>query len=474
MGILTSVEFYRGSPGKFDSRTLSRETLSRWTGHTTQRQTAPADEDGAGGASGNPESAAPPLPETGVGQGAQYISDAAKAAAPLINFRDLRPPFVTQRPSACVDLSGSGGKVMRRQIPQDAVYDFSKGKQSLPVVKPPGPGYCHASVLGPMLLPETNVRVIWDGGAEGTSVSDKCMSRILRNQSQAGIQDKSCPLRGMARMSPAQRFFSFAEGAQKSQGREVDILGELHLATADGEPLPGVTVRMVPGQIDDILVAAPDLDKLGFDSGAADVFVLHSAGLSIPRGTDIPMVPTRSMMVEDAVRVYLRGTVMLRPHESRRVSVQTNDTTTEVLTGWLRAEEDDSFRVPEGPIELTAAALNVLVHNPTDDWVELEQDKTVARVVGTSDEDEVRADALHQLDVEEYCNQNVCPDDDLWQAAGGIEKVVDAGRSHLSISDIWVGGRVGRREDERLRKVEVEVSSGAPIASLTSAATLAE
>ena len=28
-----SVEFDRGSPGKFDSRTLSRETLSRWTGH---------------------------------------------------------------------------------------------------------------------------------------------------------------------------------------------------------------------------------------------------------------------------------------------------------------------------------------------------------------------------------------------------------------------------------------------------------
>ena len=29
-----SVEFYRESPGKFDSRTLSRETLSRWTGRT--------------------------------------------------------------------------------------------------------------------------------------------------------------------------------------------------------------------------------------------------------------------------------------------------------------------------------------------------------------------------------------------------------------------------------------------------------
>ena len=27
-----SVEFYRESPGKLDSRTLSRKTLSRWTG----------------------------------------------------------------------------------------------------------------------------------------------------------------------------------------------------------------------------------------------------------------------------------------------------------------------------------------------------------------------------------------------------------------------------------------------------------
>ena len=31
-----SVEFYRESPGKFDSRTLNRKTLDRWTG---RRQT---------------------------------------------------------------------------------------------------------------------------------------------------------------------------------------------------------------------------------------------------------------------------------------------------------------------------------------------------------------------------------------------------------------------------------------------------
>ena len=30
-----SVEFYRESPGKFDSWTLSRKTLSRWTGRIT-------------------------------------------------------------------------------------------------------------------------------------------------------------------------------------------------------------------------------------------------------------------------------------------------------------------------------------------------------------------------------------------------------------------------------------------------------
>ena len=34
MGILIPVEFDRGSPGNLDSRTLSRETLSRWTGRT--------------------------------------------------------------------------------------------------------------------------------------------------------------------------------------------------------------------------------------------------------------------------------------------------------------------------------------------------------------------------------------------------------------------------------------------------------
>ena len=37
-----SAESYRESPGKFDSRTLSRETLSRWTGRFLIAQVAGA------------------------------------------------------------------------------------------------------------------------------------------------------------------------------------------------------------------------------------------------------------------------------------------------------------------------------------------------------------------------------------------------------------------------------------------------
>ena len=43
-----SVEFYRESPGKFDSRTLNRETLNRWTGRTTCSGAPVGVSDGAG------------------------------------------------------------------------------------------------------------------------------------------------------------------------------------------------------------------------------------------------------------------------------------------------------------------------------------------------------------------------------------------------------------------------------------------
>ena len=47
MGILISVEFDRGSPGKFDSRTLSRKTINRWTGR--KQEASPMAGPGAAG-----------------------------------------------------------------------------------------------------------------------------------------------------------------------------------------------------------------------------------------------------------------------------------------------------------------------------------------------------------------------------------------------------------------------------------------
>ena len=40
VGILMSVEFYREPPGKFDSRTLNRTTLNRWTGRDNKHVNA--------------------------------------------------------------------------------------------------------------------------------------------------------------------------------------------------------------------------------------------------------------------------------------------------------------------------------------------------------------------------------------------------------------------------------------------------
>ena len=40
-GILMSVNFDRGSPGKFDSRTLNRKTLNRWTGRNNNNNHHP-------------------------------------------------------------------------------------------------------------------------------------------------------------------------------------------------------------------------------------------------------------------------------------------------------------------------------------------------------------------------------------------------------------------------------------------------
>ena len=151
-------------------------------------------------------------------------------------------------------------RVDQRRVagPKDKLYDFASYKSKLPIVPCPPRGYSFASILYAHGLPSVQVRVIWDGGAEATSISDAATSRILR--AQQGKPAALCALNGMGRMPVAQRF----NGYQNDPGTEVDILGTLRLDTADGETIPGLKVRMVPGQHDDLLVSAPDKDYLGW------------------------------------------------------------------------------------------------------------------------------------------------------------------------------------------------------------------
>ena len=154
-----------------------------------------------------------------------------------------RPTRVTNRRNGC---------------PRDKLYDFNSHKHLLPIAPVPPPGYPFASVLLAYDT-ETEVRCLWDGGAEATSLSDGCASRIMRVQE--GKPPHQCAFNEMGRFAVAQKFWGFTTEDKPS---EVDIIGTLRLQTREGQTLPGLRVRMVPGQHDDLLVSARDLDMLGW------------------------------------------------------------------------------------------------------------------------------------------------------------------------------------------------------------------
>ena len=144
----------------------------------------------------------------------------------------------------------------RRQAPDDEPYDFERLRPRLPQIKRPPGGYCWQSTMHPNNLPGTKICVVWDGGAEFPSLSDKACARIMRAQRQ--LSDAECPRLNPCEMKPPQRFGGFTgDGPRK----EVWMLVELTLMTPDGVPLPMVKCSVVPGQIDDLLMAGPVLDQ---------------------------------------------------------------------------------------------------------------------------------------------------------------------------------------------------------------------
>ncbi len=75
--------------------------------------------------------------------------------------------------------------------------------------------------------------MIWDGGAEGTGISDKCLSRLLRDREAVQL-GKYYPMHPMACMVHTRRIFSYSDNSKKNNERKVvDILGPVILTTED-------------------------------------------------------------------------------------------------------------------------------------------------------------------------------------------------------------------------------------------------
>ena len=147
--------------------------------------------------------------------------------------------FVWSRPSYLADSLTS-----RRTAPTDALYDFERMRHLMPEVARPEGGQCFQSTMRASNLPNVNVTVVWDGGAEFPSISDACCSRIMR--AQQTLEDEKCPLVNPCVMNPVQRFGGFVSDGPK---REVWMLIELRLMTPDGYALPPVKCSVVPGPV---------------------------------------------------------------------------------------------------------------------------------------------------------------------------------------------------------------------------------
>ncbi len=109
-------------------------------------------------------------------------------------------------------------------------------------------------------LPDVKVHIVWDGGAEGTTLSVPCASRVLRAHALLPESQRAA-LVDLGRQ-PVQRFNGFA--GEDDPAVMVDVNGYLRLTTEDGQSLLEVRIRIAPKQVDDLLVAAPDLDMLGW------------------------------------------------------------------------------------------------------------------------------------------------------------------------------------------------------------------
>ena len=199
----------------------------------------------------------------------------------------------------------------------------------------------------------------------------------------------------------------------------MDILSTLVLATVDGHVFPDLPVRMVPGQVDDILLSAVDLDKWGFDCHSdPDYFIFHGAGLTVPSETPVPP-QNRSAFIRASHQtdtpddtnecadelpsdafVYMRGVTLLGPHEVKHVCIPMDPDLPS--NAWFEGTTNNSYTFASGPIDLDGKNKYVLVKNTTGEALEIPIGIRAGCIAEPTEENQVLSDSLEVLDQKEY------------------------------------------------------------------------
>ena len=158
------------------------------------------------------------------------------------HYDDEQIPIVISRPTRFTTVGKDTGNVVTVRQVNNRSYDFRRIIDTLPVREPPPRGYHFGSDLPCRGCRNIIVHVIWDGGAEGTSISDTCLSSILREQSRQGLPPEKCGFNYMSRMSPHQSFVGFANHNDPDGSIKVEIQGQLQLEKPGGDAFPPLDV----------------------------------------------------------------------------------------------------------------------------------------------------------------------------------------------------------------------------------------
>ena len=297
---------------------------------------------------------------------------------------DKKGPKQNQSNEAAVSdqslVVGMGPTRIGRSIAQECnvpLVDF-KGIE-LPYVEKPAPGFHLCSTVHPYNLPDVSLQVGWDTGAEGTTISAKAASVVLRAQGQLPT-DKKGAFTDMGRYKDPQKFYGFAD-SDDSKAIKVDVQGFLRLGTGNNSDVPfgPLMCRVIPGQVDDILVSWPDLSRRGFDSYSRPGYAIFDDGTCFPvtgkDETSQGCVRINKVTLDSELEVKSNTTVIVRCLKDGLGSVS-SDTPL-----WFNPSTSlaNGLEVPEGPICAGGDFQNVMIRNNSDETILIAKGTVIGR-----------------------------------------------------------------------------------------------